>query len=366
MYKRLKQNQRGAVSMITVIFVSILLTVITTSFIRLAINEQRESTDDDLTTRAFYAAESGVEDAITAIKAKNVQHANECTPSSGPGTGNLSADLATAYTCQLIDMTPTSYQAQLAENQSVFFVLDSGSDNIQSFTVSWHEYGDGGNGTDVIERSASSILPPKADWHDSSSPAVSYPAMMRLQVLEVPDSGVDRAAIEGGAKTVFLNPVNDVGSSTFTSLPDGSLVDAHCDTTGPPAPGTYICSMKITGLDDASNTYYLRLRSLYRESNVKVIAETSGGSVVALVNAQAVIDVTGKASDVYRRVEKRVSLQNTSLWPDFTILSAEDICKDFVITDSANGDPLDSDPNITDFSEANNAGIVGSCQNPTP
>ena len=68
MYKDLRHSQQGAIAMITVVFIAILLTIITTSFISITVNEQREATDDDLTTRAFYAAESGVQDAIVAIK----------------------------------------------------------------------------------------------------------------------------------------------------------------------------------------------------------------------------------------------------------------------------------------------------------
>src|SRR5680860_227060 len=198
MNKNIIGNQRGAVAMITVIFIAIILTIITTSFIRLSINEQRESTDDDLTTRAFYAAESGVQDAIAAIKnGTALAHADECRPETGDGV--LSTDLNTAYTCQKIDLTPSNYQASLGENKSVFFVLDSGADNITSFTIDWHMYGDLGEGTNSVSRpSAETGLPPKTDWHDLVDSTKSFPAMLRLQVLELPDGGTTRSDIDNG------------------------------------------------------------------------------------------------------------------------------------------------------------------------
>ena len=61
-------NQQGVVSFFTVIFITLLLLILTTAYIRLMVNEQRQATDNDLSSRAFYAAESGVNDAILKIK----------------------------------------------------------------------------------------------------------------------------------------------------------------------------------------------------------------------------------------------------------------------------------------------------------
>jgi Tfp pilus assembly protein PilX len=63
-----KQQERGVVSLFTVMFFTILVTVLTVGFVRIMINERRQSTDEDLTTRAYYAAESGVEDAKRALQ----------------------------------------------------------------------------------------------------------------------------------------------------------------------------------------------------------------------------------------------------------------------------------------------------------
>lgn len=351
MYKVVRQDEKGAVAMITVIFVAIILTIITASFIRLAVNEQREATDDDLTTRAFYAAEAGVQDAITAIKSgAPLVNPDNCTPESGVGGGVLSTNLDTEYTCQTIDLTPTSYQTELAENESVFFILDSGTDNISSFTVYWNQQGIGPDDVDsVVRPSADNDLPPRGEWSDGTK---TYPAMIRLQVLEIPDTvagGIKRTDIDNGNKVSFLNPTNGTGSRGIGSI-NGGLVNAKCSITS--ESDIYSCSMEVTGLRDSNHAYYLRLRSLYKATNVKVVAKTAAGIVTALINAQAVIDVTARAGDVYRRVQDTVSLTPDGLWPDFAILSAEDICKNFVITDIPG-----------DYSNVNNliAGAPQSC-----
>ncbi len=344
MYNDLRNNQHGAIAMITVIFVAILLTVITTSFIRLAVNEQREATDDDLTTRAFYAAESGVQDALRAIENNQISgaplaNADECAPESGDGS--LSVTLDTAYTCQTIKMVAPNYEADLAKDEQVFFKLDSGSNNIASFTVSWHKYGDEADGTNAILRgTADTWLPTTGVWNEGTPPTnlhPPYPAMLRLQILEVPNSDITRQKIDNGNSVGFLNPTDSATSSIGLAAVNGGVTNAHCDVTGLSS-GQYACKMTVKDLDDTNNSYYLRIGSLYRKAFVQVVAYTDdlATNPVSLHGAQAVIDVTGRAGDVFRRIEERVNLANDSMWPPYAIESGESICKDFVITKDSN------------------------------
>ncbi len=351
MNKNLQKQQTGAVSMITVIFVSVILSVLTTSFIRLTINEQREAIDDDLTTRAYYAAESGVQDAITAIKNNSVDAARaaECRPNSGDGVLSNFDGLDTAYTCQTIALAPVDYQASLSEGEAVFFKLDSGADNISSLKISWHILGDSNDsdGRNVVAHN-SAILPQSGNWGDGSGN--SFPAMLRTQLISVPEVNVTRSSINNYVG--FLNPTNNAAAVTTPAGMNGGVSSAACNFGV--SDGAYVCSITIGSLNDSANDYYLRVQALYRTTHVK-IEIFAGGSLVKLVDVQAVIDVTGRAGDVYRRVEERVDLTPNSLWPNYAILSAEDICKNFVITDKV---VHATDPDF-DFA---NPSIEGSCR----
>lgn len=335
-------HQRGAVSIITVIFISILLTIMVTGFLRLAINEQREATDDDLTTRAFYAAESGVQDAITAIKDyvdndTPINNANICKPAAGDGILSDNPSLDTAYTCQLVEVAPVDYQASLEEGGSTFFKLETSTNNIDTLKLSWHVFGDNedSDSIDYTRRTSGvSTLIDKVDWN---SPGKRYPAMMRVQIVSIPETGaIHRDDIKN--KVGFLNPA-DSGSSTssLTAAFDGQIIDSSCiDPASSPTAGQYICEAEITDLDDAHYNYFIRISTIYRSTHFKLEAIKDDATVAALEDAQAIIDVTGKAGDVYRRVEKRIALTNDSLWPPYAIFSAQNICKDFSITDDVN------------------------------
>lgn len=331
----LYKNQRGAISLITVIFITILLTVLTTSFIRLTVNEQREAVDDDLTTRAFYAAESGIQDALRAINDElepATHHFNDCTPAHGPNAGEISDELDTEYTCQIIDMTPPDYRAYLDKNDSTFFKLKASSD-ITEFTVYWHKFGDDSNtdGTDYNLRGASTDLLNESTWNADDG-VHKHPAMLRLQVVSIPATGdVERDDFVN--KISFLDPTDPGGLAHMNAVNfDGKVSNADC-TKAPPIGsidyGEYVCKMTVQIVDNDTEDYFLRIKSIYTDTHIKVVANDG---TVNLIDAQAVVDVTGRVADVYRRVEQRVNLENDLLWPEFALYSAQDICKDFSVT----------------------------------
>lgn len=346
MHRRFHKQQIGAVSMITVVFMAIILTVLTTSFIRLTIDEQREAIDNDLTTRAYYAAESGVQDAIIAIKNKTVNNPTICEPSNGAGTGVLSqeAGLDVEYTCQLIELTPSDFLVQLEKYRSEFFQLDDGFDGIESIKLSWQLLE---NSASLSLRSSGALLPKEVDW--------GSPAMIRLQIVQVPDQlGVSVSRDNITNFIIFLDPVAGTGEGVI-GLGDSTIQDASCDL------GTdekYVCEYELGGLNDAEYDYYIRVQALYKETDIKIQALNSNQNAVSLLNEQAVVDVTGRAGDVYRRVESRVDITPDDLWPDYAVTSAQEICKNFTITDVA----IDTNnPKVeVDFDGANTV-IAGSC-----
>lgn len=91
--------------------------------------------------------------------------------------------------------------------------------------------------------------------------------------------------------------------------------------------------MTISGL--STNQYYMRVSAVYKDVSLIVSASDSGGSALSLQGAQAVIDTTGKAQDVLRRVQVHIPLtpSSSNQLSDYAIESTDAICKRFVTMD---------------------------------
>lgn len=343
------RRQRGATAMLTVIFLALLLSIVTLSFIRLSVTEQRQASDDALTTRAYYAAESGLEDAKRAIQRQfdgdagnNPVNLNGdvCKPAEITATDpDINADnvavlsdpLATYYTCQLINMAPFDYQAELDAWGSVTLPLISAGDPIDEVWIEWHQAGPTPfNGAYTL---------PANGWelyqHDFwVSPPQEYPAILRANFFSTPDSGnLSRSAFT--TATGFLRPAGS-GSpipSIYSTGPTGynkGLFNTNCNPTAPS--GEYVCLAVLRGIDN-SRRNYLHLNALYRSTNVKIRLIDAANDQQPMQDTQAVIDVTGRAGDVYRRVEARVALTDLYPLPDYAIWANEEICKRFTMSD---------------------------------
>src|SRR5258708_38366843 len=102
--QRAQADHEGIVSLITAIIVGLLLIVITTSGIALMGNELRQASDYDNSIKAYYAAESGTEDAIAQLRRNGIAAKNSCSPYVA-GDANLSGDstATVSYTCQVVN-----------------------------------------------------------------------------------------------------------------------------------------------------------------------------------------------------------------------------------------------------------------------
>jgi hypothetical protein len=98
------------------------------------------------------------------------------------------------------------------------------------------------------------------------------------------------------------------------------------------------CNLTISGL--STNQYYMRVSSWYKDVSLQITA-TNGAGPVNLAGAQAVIDSTGKAQDVLRRIQVRVPYAGSSknLLSDMALESTDAICKRFSVMDGGGGHP---------------------------
>lgn len=352
--QKITKNQSGAIAMITVILLMFIFLVVTLGFLRLAISEQRNATDTDLRMRAYFAAESGVEDAkriLGAFYADGTLSASElarlngngCGVASKSGTppGKLSDQLDTEITCQLIELDAGDFVASLAVNESVFIPLSpsppaSGS-SVQSVLIEWHETAVEGG---VAARATSQTdLPTVNCWNtneNSNCAGISYPAMLRAGLFSHATGPVTRANIEAGNRIAYLNPVNGGvnGIVTVNSFePKASGGNRNVPSNVPecvPSASGYFCRVLVT---DLSGINYLRLTAMYRGTNVRVVMynspnpNTATDTPLGFDGVQAKIDVTARAGDVIRRIETRIPLRSVDVLPNEAITTAEQLCK---------------------------------------
>ncbi len=321
--KNLRKDQHAFVSIFTVLIIMSVLTLITIGFSNVTRNAEKRALDNQLNTQAFYAAESGINDARIALAADPTLVKNDCQ-TGGTFTGynnGLDAGLNVGYTCLLINSQPPDlrFDSVPVEGNGNAKVVPFESSNgavITGFRVTWT----GVNSTPTIPNysgSYSDILGSRAQH------GVGQLGMVRIDL--VPTNSLDRGTIIPRGYTFFLYPSQALnapsGFVTNGTADQGGLLVAQCAA----AP----CSSTITlgNTIGSSNRYMMRLQALYNPVSVTIdnLVTTSGGT--SFQNAQAVVDVTGKANDVYRRVQARLPFAPRGLSPAFAIQTADSLCK---------------------------------------
>jgi Tfp pilus assembly protein PilX len=377
-------DEGGFISLFTVIFFMLLITIITVGFLRIMAAEQRQSLNNDLNASAEAAAQSGIEDAKRAILKYNslpdgdplktqLQAAlttNTCNalftnPSvrgalnlNNNGSINNQAGLNEYYTCLSVNLTTPDYVGSSNASKSEFIPLvPEGGNKYDQVTISWHLASQtiGADGDGQPNNYAPGVLLPPVTGAGSWS-SQGYPAYMRVELYGYPNGNFtfDRNKVEGLTHSIFLVPnasSNAAAVSSATPInfetvdPRGfeqnkiNLVGVKCADSPPNIPiGTYACTATLelpSGQPSTSNTYFLRVTPLYGSSHfrLQLVNKTSG--VVNFSGVEPVVDSTGRASDVYRRIQSRIRLHNISNLPEYAGESANDICKNMQVSDGS-------------------------------
>lgn len=386
-------KQRGATSIFIVVFFTLLIVVLTIGFIRIMIQEQQAASNNDLSQSAYDSAMAGVEDAKRAIRACEQNPGgraclaienNQCNTIQDAGivstggsetkirSNNSSGDeedyLNQAYTCVKVQMDTVDYMANLSEGRSVVLPLRA-EQEFSYILIEWaHKDQSAGNnaylGGDSEELvkptdTGTNTLPEKDAWKKDA------PSLLRIQsVLPKDANTIPRSDLDGSAvSTFFLRPSSVSGapdSAPFTISPTPRA--AATDTNTPTQPIAIVCSnerytageyacralIDIKDVDGGkynipamSNLAMLRLTSLYRDTSVRVSLRKSAdlsdpGVVVKFSGVQPLVDSTGRASNVFRRVASRLEIGGKDFpYPENAVDVTGSFCKNFYITDKA-------------------------------
>ena len=125
----LRASEVGMISIMTTMVLMIIISLIALGFAQISRRNQRESLDRQLSTQAFYAAESGVNDArdliANAVNAGTTVPDKDACDDNGAGafyaTLNPVIDAAknVEYSCLLVDTAPTELRYSDVGRQSL-------------------------------------------------------------------------------------------------------------------------------------------------------------------------------------------------------------------------------------------------------
>lgn len=307
-----KIDESGMVSLIVTMVLMIVVTLIVIGFSQIARREQRQALDRQLSTQAYYAAESGINDAMGAIKNGYTADKNDCVAVS-PFT-DVKADLGNgvSYSCLLIDQSPNTLEyTDIDTAKSTYARFSSTTANIETLEIWWQ-------GTNDSTTFATSYpnFPPAGSWPAGGTP------VLRATVTAV--TSYNRNALDGNTYTAFLYPNTGASSTLAAGGPatSGAIGQGGCSSGNTPK----YCHVSIS-LSAAAPEVFLQLKSIYGSSKVTIIARDSSSSQLELKGAQTLVDATGKATDVLRRIQVRVPSTSSYDYPPSAVYSVQGVCK---------------------------------------
>lgn len=341
------------------------------SFISLMISDVSRSTDDEQSQGAYDAALAGVEDgkrvlteclqdptstacgSIDAQQCDTVQDA-QINGTSGDSEAEVSSggnNLNMAYTCVIVSRDAPDYRGSLSSGTNgggdaqLVIPLHPTSGNVDHVLVRW--FSDNNlNGAVLSLPAWSASLPQKSSW------SATQPPVLRAQMIQYETGNMSAANFDDYpyAHTLYLKPSNGAAVSPSYLFQDDDRRDANpaslrvkevaCSASI--GVSGYACEaeLDLPSAGWASRTAYLRLSSYYNNADVQVIMYDSTDNPLNFDDVQFVIDSTGRANDLFRRVQTRVEIGLDFPFPR----AAVDITGNFCKTFSVGGNPSDFSP----------------------
>jgi hypothetical protein len=329
------------VSILVTMLLMVVISLIVLGFAQISRRNQRQAVDRQLSTQAFYAAESGINDARNLIKAAINSGAvippkADCTNGSGATAafyGSLVPSLDTpnnvSYTCLMVDPAPKNLlYNDVGTSSTIIPLVSSSGVNFSTVKLSILSKDGTANPAAGCPTTTASIFSTTGAW---TSSGCGY-GVVRFDL--VPTSGpLTMSGLQDQTMTSFLVPISAGGGSSIpypVTAPASSNNPNNRKAMACTASG---CTMSVTGL--SANQYYMRITSIYKDVTLVVSATDASANPLSLTNAQAVIDATGKAQDVLRRVQVHIPLtpSSSNQLSDYAIESTDAICKRFVTMD---------------------------------
>lgn len=331
----LKHDQRGMSAIVVTMILTIVISIITLSFASVVRREQRQSLDNQLSTQAFYAAESGVNLAKSKIAGGFTGNKTSCDETTAPspfvaGDYTISTTGDVKITCLMISNEVPSLEFQQVNSPRVTKIKDKNGVNLSQIDIAWEDSTSvtiGCNAANASNRNFPTGAP--GTW------GCGQP-LLRIDLVPLCETAgcASQQSLQDNQFTSYLYPIAgtkptvfNYASSSTTNLGSVQAVSCNTDKTV----YSKLCVAQIN-LPSTSSVYAARISSSYGTANVTISAR-AGGSPSILVEGQALVDSTARAIDVIKRVQTRIGF-SSEVWDAALTLTGLGICKQYFVTDS--------------------------------
>ena len=227
---------------------------------------------------------------------------------------------------------------------------------IDRLEIEWHRNVTGNDGDDPAKMNGAmgTGLPPAGTWNSGNS---NRPAVLRVERVGVVKGSFTLDSLAESDTALTLRPsVNGNGggkdknryhlgdykpyyqSGRDSIAPNNQyggkapIVEAKCDGAD------YACKTIFEdSLDTTKTDYYLRINAIYRSTHFKITAYGPGGKKLYFDGVQPLVDVTGRSSDSFSRIQARLkpsfdkNADSTNWWPEYVIDTNGKVCKDIEV-----------------------------------
>ncbi len=225
---------------------------------------------------------------------------------------------------------------------------------IASLEIEWHRNVTGNDGDNPADMKGAkgTGLPPANIWSKNNRPAV-----LRVERVGVPKGGFNLNDLAGSDTALTLRPSesgNGKGGYRLGNYepqypfddkdkiaPNSQyhkgvpIVEAYCQSG---SNKEYACKT-IFNKESlyTDKTYYLRINAIYRSTHFKITAYDKNGSKLYFDGVQPLVDVTGRSSDSFSRIQARLkpsfdkNADSTNWWPEYVIDTNGKVCKDIEV-----------------------------------
>ncbi|HSX36788.1 MAG TPA: pilus assembly PilX N-terminal domain-containing protein [Patescibacteria group bacterium] len=335
---RLANNETGFATLIVATTLVVILSLLTVGFAQLMRREEDQALNRQLSNQANYAAEAGINDALRALDAGWNKAKTTCGPitslTGAAGETYLTSNnvdasgSATQWSCLLIDPSPGSLEYSPVDTvtPSIFTVNTVQSDRvtptaISTIKVSWK---------DADPLAAPQFWSQSGTFDNAAFPPAGASGWNKIGMVRVSITplvgALSRSNLTQSTVTAFLYPTTSSANNSMTvnfgsmnPAGQGQLLDGGCSAA------TKTCSATINFSPSlpVGTPLLISLRSIYAKTHVYMT--TDSGSYFS--GAQALVDSTGRAQDVLKRIQVRVPIKSHYDLPGFVVDSIGGICK---------------------------------------
>jgi len=269
----------------------------------------------------------------------------EVTIQEGQENGN---NMNQAYTCVTIQETLNDFRSTLGGcgdiKKQTKPIRTSDINDIQTLQVKWFSN----------ENNSSNNIKPNQDGKLAPLGNEQHIPLLALQIFQtdvnftLSELSTSRDGQQTDHAALYLQPVNEgtAGASDNISVAEVAATSdkssnqpflVPCSSSKASSNGGFYCSATIEfpkpwdhdgNVNNRNNdTTFLIISLPYGqpEADVSIALKGSGGNTIPFIGSQARVDSTGRANNLYRRVESRIDLVNRGFpYPEFAIQMSND------------------------------------------